>query len=92
MDSPDDILKDIQKQGYELDFGKLQLLYIELLITNQVYLKSILKRQLELQEMAKGAVPSDIAKVVEYKMIEAVAKIEELANEEFYELAQKMIK
>lgn len=52
--NPEDILNNPEDVRHELNLGKVYNTLIRLTTQNQVYLRSILKRQVEIKEMLSG--------------------------------------
>jgi len=87
MDDLDKIMKD----GFRFDEGKFRLLLIELLVSNQTHLKSILIRQLEIQETLKGLTETEMREAVDKRFTELSEKIDEVSHKEFFSLVQKVV-
>ena len=90
--TPDEILKNSGNQKHEVDIGLALIRIIELGCYNKIYLRSILKRQIETQEILKGATKTEIDENVLYKLQDLEMKISELADKEYYSLIQKILK
>jgi hypothetical protein len=81
-----DDLDNIMKEGFKFDEGKFRLLLIELLTSNQTYLKSILIRQLEIQETLKGLTDTEMREAVDKRFADLTSKIDEVSGKEYHTL------
>ena len=88
--TPDEILKNSGDQKHEVDIGIALIRIIELGCYNKTYLRSILKRQLETQELLKGN--TEIDENVSNRLQDLEKRIFEVADEEYYSLLQKVLK
>jgi len=86
-----DELDEIMKGGYQFDEGKFRLLLIELLLDNKTYLKSILIRQLEIQEALKGLKGQEMREAVDERFADLTEKIDEVSRKDFFSLVQKVV-
>lgn len=88
--TPDEILKNSGNQKHEVDIGIALIRIIELGCYNKTYLRSILKRQIETQELLKGA--TEIDESVSKRLQDLETRIFELADQEYYTLIQNVLK
>lgn len=77
--TPDEFLKD-DKMNVEIDVGRAYNVIIRLLTTNQAYLMSILKRQVEIQELIKGELPYNLEEAVKDKVDELQVNIDDIGH------------
>jgi hypothetical protein len=88
--TPEEILRESGNQKHEVDLGIALIRLIELGCFNQTYLRSILKRQIETQELIKGN--TDISENVLNRFDELEKMISDVAAEDYYSLVQKVLK
>jgi hypothetical protein len=88
--TPDEIFKNTEGQKHEVDIGIALIRIIELGCYNKAYLRSILKRQIETQELLKGA--TEINENILNKLQDLETNISELADKEYYSLIQNVLK
>ena len=81
MEEPEDIFK----QGYKFDEAKYRIRLIELLTTNQTLLRSVLLRQLEIQETLNGLPETEMKEKVKERYAELNEKIYEASNKTYLE-------
>jgi cytochrome c556 len=77
--TPDEFLND-KNMFLKIDTGRAYNVIIRLLTTNQAYLMSIVKRQVELQELIKGELPYNMDEAVKDKCDELQDKIDDMAD------------
>ena len=88
--TPDEILKNLGNQKHEVDVGAALIRIIELGCFNRTYLRSILRRQLETQELIKGN--TEVNENVSKRLADLEKLISELASEDFHNHLQKILK
>nr|WP_315149864.1 hypothetical protein [uncultured Flavobacterium sp.] len=88
--TPDEILKNSGNQKHEVDIGIALIRIIELGCINRMYLQSILKRQLETQELLKGNTEINDAVLKRLDDLEKV--ISEFALEDYHNILQNVLK
>ncbi len=89
--TPDELLKKFDNPSFEVNVGKSFLRLLEISITNQVYLRTILRTQLEIQELVKGKLPSEFGEEVADKMKRVNEKILEISGTEYHELLDDVL-
>ena len=77
----EELLNDKNKLSFELNVGKTYVTLIELLTLNNAYLQSILKRQIEIQELIKGKSGQELEDDVTKKVSFLSESIFEVAEE-----------
>ena len=88
----DDIMKNPGKQKFNVDVGIALLRIIETNCTNNLYLQSILKRQLEIQESLKGEIGTGLDESVLERMKEIEESISKFSQEEYHKTLEKVLK
>ena len=88
--TPDEILKNSGNQKHEVDIGIALIRIIEIGCINRMYLQSILKRQLETQELLKGNTEINDAVLKRLEDLEKV--ISEFALEDYHNILQNVLK
>jgi hypothetical protein len=88
--TPDEILNDRGNQKHEVDIGVALIRIIELGCFNTTYLQSILKRQVETQELIKGN--TEINENVSNRLEELEKMISKVAAEKYHEIMHKVLK
>ena len=85
-----DFLKNPGEQKFEVDLGLTLIKILQITNTNQSYLRSVLKRQLEIQELIKGNVVSN--ENISEKLSEIENLIFKFSDEEFQNVLNKVLK
>jgi len=88
--TPDEILINSGNEKYEVNIGIALIRIIELGCFNRMYLQSILKRQLETQELLKGNTEINDAVLKRLDDLEKV--ISEFALEDYHNILQNVLK
>ncbi|EKT4520773.1 hypothetical protein JE950_002432 [Flavobacterium psychrophilum] len=88
--TPEEVLKNSGNNNHELNLGATLLNLISMQCLNNTYLKSILKRQLETQELLKGN--TEIDELVSSKLEDLEKKIFEVSSEMYHNTIQNLLK
>jgi len=88
--TPDEILINSGNEKHEVNIGIALIRIIELGCFNRMYLQSILKRQLETQELLKGNTEINDAVLKRLDDLEKV--ISEFALEDYHNILQNVLK
>lgn len=87
----DDFLNKKGDQKYEVNIGVSILRLIELTNSNNIYLRSILKRHLELKEILNGKVESEYDEIVLEKFVELQEKISEISKTSYHKILDEIL-
>ncbi len=87
-----EFLKNPDNKSFEVDIGISLLRIVEMTCRNQIYLRSILKRQLEIKEILNGKTESEFDESVKDKLFELETKILDLSKEKYHKLLEKILK
>ncbi|GAQ50105.1 TPA: hypothetical protein ACT5CK_002295 [Flavobacterium psychrophilum] len=88
--TPEEILRNSGTNNHELNLGATLLNLINMQCLNSIYLKSILKKQLETQELLKGN--TEIDEIVLSKLENLEKKIFEVSSEMYHNTIQNVLK
>lgn len=92
MSDIDDIISNPSGQEFTVDVGLSLIRLIKLGSENKVYLRSILKRQVEIQEILKGSVGQELDSNVKDKIDILEDNIAKVARDDFDKILHKVLK
>ncbi len=88
--TPEEILNNSGNQKHEVDLGVALIRILELGCYNKMYLRSILKRQIETQELIKGG--TEIEDKVLSRLEYLEKQISDIASQDYYDLVRTVLK
>jgi hypothetical protein len=88
--TPEEILNNSGNQKHEVDLGVALIRILELGCYNKMYLRSILKRQIETQELIKGGI--EIEDKVLSRLEHLEKQISDIASQDYYDLVRTVLK
>ncbi|MGL5111400.1 MAG: hypothetical protein ACRC6O_02050 [Flavobacterium sp.] len=88
--TPEEILNNSGNQKHEVDLGVALIRILELGCYNKMYLRSILKRQIETQELIKGGIEIEDKVLSRLEYLEK--QISDIASQDYYDLVRTVLK
>jgi hypothetical protein len=87
----DEFMNDKSEKGFNVNVGNALLRILEMSTRNQRYVRTILKTQLELKELLKGKVESDLDENFHDKVNDLEKKIWKLGEEDYHKLLDNIL-
>jgi len=87
----DEFMNDKSEKGFNVNIGNALLRILEISNRNQRYIRTILQSQLEIKELLKGKVESDLDDNFYDKVHDLEKKVWKLAESDYHDLLDKVI-
>jgi len=87
----DEFMNDKSEKGFNVNVGNTLLRILEMSTRNQRYVRTILKNQLEIKQLLKGKVESDLDEEFYDKVHELEEKIWKLGQEDYHKLLDNIL-
>ena len=87
----DEFMNDKSEKGFNVNVGKALLRILEMSTRNQRYVRTILKTQLELKELLKGKVESDLDEHFQEKVYALEKQIWDFGEEDYHKLLENIL-
>jgi len=87
----DDLMNDNNEIGFNVNVGNALLRILEISNRNQRYVRTILQTQLEIKELLKGKVESDLDDNFYDKVHDLEKKVWKLAESDYHDLLDKVL-
>ncbi len=87
----DEFMNDNSEKGFNVNVGNALLRILEMSTRNQRYVRTILQTQLELKELLKGKIESDLDENFHDKVYGLEKQIWELGKEDYHKLLNQVL-
>jgi hypothetical protein len=87
----DEFMNDKSEKGFNVNVGNALLRILEISTRNQRYVRTILQTQLELKELLKGKVESDLDENFHNKVHALEKQICDLGSEDYHKLLDNIL-
>ncbi len=87
----DEFMNDKNEKGFNVNLGSALLRILEISNRNQRYIRTILQTQLEIKELIKGKVESDLDEGFYDKVHDLEKEIWKLSESDYHDLLDKVL-
>jgi hypothetical protein len=87
----DEFMNDKSEKGFNVNVGNALLRILEMSTRNQRYVRTILKNQLEIKQLLKGKVESDLDENFYDKVHDLEKEIWKLGQEDYHKLLDNIL-